>query len=242
MAVCGSLERIFDNPLPENQTFLESLSPWKHKPDSSSSSSFTEIFGELHFKEFNNPSLPTESPPQSPPARPGTDATDGSPIKSPSASNYSQKKQYKHSGSFSSVNSESLSLCTEGLGFESFDDAEDRNTNHVCNGEVRNVRIAEKNHHHRMDQFNKRSRICRSEFPPPISCIGRSGKPWVCFRSYRQDGRFILKEIRIPTQEFLHACREDGRLRLQFISSDDEIFEDDDDDEEEIGDNLILNR
>lgn len=59
----------------------------------------------------------------------------------------------------------------------------------------------------------------------------------MCFKSYRHSGRFILKEVRVPTQEFLHACREDGRLKMQFIQSDDEIAEeeeqghDDDDDE-----------
>lgn len=78
------------------------------------------------------------------------------------------------------------------------------------------------------------------EFPPPISCIGRTGKPWVCFKSYRNNGRFILKEVRIPTQEFLHACREDGRLKLQFIQSDDETIEEDDEEEEEGSDDLNI--
>ncbi|KAL0370193.1 UNVERIFIED_CONTAM: hypothetical protein Sangu_0337400 [Sesamum angustifolium] len=62
-------------------------------------------------------------------------------------------------------------------------------------------------------------------FPPPISCIGQCRKPWVCLKSFREDGRFILKEIRIPTQELLHACRENGRLKLQFIQPDDEASE-----------------
>ena len=26
------------------------------------------------------------------------------------------------------------------------------------------------------------------EFPPPIPSIGKSGKPWVCLKSYREDG------------------------------------------------------
>ena len=79
----------------------------------------------------------------------------------------------------------------------------------------------------------RRSRVSGGGYPPPISCIGRSGKPWVCFRSFRSNGRFVLKEIRIPSQEFLHAYREDGRLKLHFVQPDDECLEEE---EEEDGD------
>ncbi|KAK6163527.1 hypothetical protein DH2020_000391 [Rehmannia glutinosa] len=263
MAACGSLEHIFEKPLPENQTFLESLSPWKHIK-SIDESSFTELFGELHFKENNNNNHVAHSPESSSSpsssssslssgpafsARPGIDIPqkhNNFQNKNDPKSSYhptSQKKQYKHSDSFSSMNSESLSLCTEGLGFESFGDVEDvlKNDHHVHQGQ-RKRNLQTENHY-------KISATSRGEFPPPISCIGQSGKPWVLFKSYRQDGRFILKEIRIPTQEFLHACREDGRLRLQFIQSDDEILEEDDeedekneDDEGKIGEQSLENR
>lgn len=143
------------------------------------------------------------------------------------------------------MNSESLSLCTEGLGFESSDDVEDMISNepsfdfynHHHNNEEktqpqtqgfsRNVQSAENSCH----KESKRA-TNKGPFPPPISCIGRTGKPWVSFKSFREDGRFILQEIRIPTQEFLHACREDGRLRLQLIHSDDEIPEEEEEEEE----------
>ncbi|KAI3450722.1 hypothetical protein Pfo_007387 [Paulownia fortunei] len=267
MAACGSLEHIFEKPLPENPTFLESLSPWKHIKSMKTidDSSFTELFGELHFKENRVHSPHETSPPSSSPflqSSPSSSLSSNSPSASPgidipkrdnnesssvhqeknqsSTSSYypsSQKKQYKHSDSFSSMNSESLSLCTEGLGFESFDDVEDLVKTDVCNNEWQHQderKSFTRNTHtenHRGE--SKRSRTSRGPFPPPISCIGRSGKPWVCFKSYRQDGRFILKEIRIPTQEFLHACRENGRLKLQFIHSDDEILEEDEDNIEE---------
>ncbi|KAL6506484.1 hypothetical protein OROGR_024665 [Orobanche gracilis] len=258
MEAGGGLERIFGKPLPEDQKFLESLSPWKRK-SSADQSAFTEIFGELHFEENDNihiddvhvdtvhssiepsPSSSLSSNSTSPafPARPGVDIhkkyeNRGDDKKYTSGYNRpsGRKKQYKHSDSFSSMNSESLSVCTEGLGFESFGDVEDLvKKDRICNNNNNNKfdegQFKDQNHHHHQSDYLQRSRICRGDFPPPISCIGRSGKPWVCFKSYRQDGRFILKEIRIPTQEFLHACREDGRLRLQFIHSDDEIFEDD---------------
>ncbi|KAK6138486.1 hypothetical protein DH2020_027806 [Rehmannia glutinosa] len=131
---------------------------------------------------------------------------------------YGQKKQYRHSDSFSSMNSESLSVCTEGLGFESFGDAEDLVRNEICNNNDNDCQFQEEkktsfarnrpaeNENHWGE--SKRLRTSIGEFPPPVSCIGRSGKPFVSFKSFRQDGRIIIKEIRIPTQELLHACRE----------------------------------
>ncbi|CAI8582879.1 unnamed protein product [Vicia faba] len=61
-----------------------------------------------------------------------------------------------------------------------------------------------------------------NEYPPPISCIGRSGKLCVSFVSYRNNGRFVLKQVQIPTRDFLHAHREDGRLTLHFVQHDGE--------------------
>ncbi|KAL6511053.1 hypothetical protein OROGR_022177 [Orobanche gracilis] len=268
MAACGGLERIFGKPLPENQTFLESLSPWTRK-SSADQSALTEIFGELHFEENNNIHIDDVHDASSPfsslssgSTSPAFQVQRGIDIHKKDENrvankNYTsgynrpsgRKKPYKRIDSFSSMNSESLSVCTEGLGFESFGDVEDlvkkdpvcnNNNNKFDEGQfkeersswARNIKTSDQNHHHHRHQksdYLQRSRICRGDFPPPISCVGRSGKPWVCFKSYRQDGRFILKEIRIPTHEFLHACREDGRLRLQFIHSDDEIFEEEDD-------------
>ncbi|KAJ4955704.1 hypothetical protein NE237_012487 [Protea cynaroides] len=53
------------------------------------------------------------------------------------------------------------------------------------------------------------------------------------FASEPTAGRFILKEIRIPTQEFLHSCREDGRLKLRFVQLDGEIPEEEGEEGEE---------
>ncbi|CAL5423987.1 unnamed protein product [Camellia sinensis] len=234
MAACGSLQHIFEKPLPENPTLLESLSSWNHHIKSSEpieDSSFTEIFGELHFKENPESSSPSLTYLNSQ-SRPKTDNNTKNPSDYFSSSH---GKQYNHnnSESFSSMNSESLQLCTEGLGFESSDDVEDLKTSDWENQEKR-IRLIEKNPTENIEL--KKTRTSGSGFPPPISCIGESGKPCVCFKSYREDGRFVLKEIRIPTQEFLHASREDGRLKLQFFKSDDEIVgedEDEDEDEEE---------
>lgn len=221
MAACGGLEHIFEKPLPETPTFLESLSPWKHIKPNIDDSSITEIFGELHFKENNHVhSSPSTSSNSNP-----TDAEEER--ERGRASGYkacSERKQYRHSESFSS---ESLSLCTEGLGFESFEDVE----HDVCDKEWRDgdgdgERNVARNSHSDQNHRSEASRRSRRALPPPISCIGRCGTPGVCFRSFKEDGRFILREIRIPTQEFLHACRQDGRLKLQFVHNDDEILDD----------------
>ncbi|KAK8947237.1 hypothetical protein KSP39_PZI007104 [Platanthera zijinensis] len=66
-------------------------------------------------------------------------------------------------------------------------------------------------------------------FPPPITMIGSGGKPRVYFKSLRKDGRFVLKEIRIPTQRLLQATRRDGRLTMRVLRP----VDDDDADEAE---------
>ncbi|KAG0502752.1 hypothetical protein HPP92_002824 [Vanilla planifolia] len=59
-------------------------------------------------------------------------------------------------------------------------------------------------------------------FPPPITTIGRGGKPRVYFKSFRKEGRFVLREMRIPTQRLLQATREDGRLMMRVLRSEHE--------------------
>ncbi|XP_077240048.1 uncharacterized protein LOC143880958 [Tasmannia lanceolata] len=257
MATCGSLQHFFENPMPENPTLLESLASWKQMKSMKpiELSSFTEIFGELHFKEkpeslaspsSSSPSLMDQNPP------PKIENLDRNNIteKNPSLDS-SRKNQYssKNSNCFSSKNLESLQLCTEGLGFESSGEVEDLKTksgddwgNHEKEKDSDSKPSSENQHLNSRNLLNSagggsftRSKT-NGSFPPPISCIGRTGKPWVYFRSYRHDGRFVLREIRIPTQELLHASREDGRLKLHFVQPDKEITqekEDEDDAEEQ---------
>ncbi|XP_060196947.1 protein FAF-like, chloroplastic [Lycium barbarum] len=242
MVTCGGLKHIFEKPFSENSTILDSPSSWNQiksmKPIKDSS--FTEIFEESHFKDnisessvssFSSNNLPPLSSSSSTCSsysnsfsfsletihQSGIEGKNRDPIYPQT----SLKKHYKHSDSFSSRNSDSLSLCTEGLGFESSDDVEDL-MNDLGNEEI--IRSTSINY-----EYSKiRSRTNKgSLLPPPISCIGRNGKPWVSFESFRENGRFILKEVRIPEWEFLHACREDGRLKLHIVQSDDEFLEED---------------
>ncbi|TKY67058.1 FANTASTIC FOUR 3 [Spatholobus suberectus] len=138
---------------------------------------------------------------------------------------------HKNSDSFSSLSSESLHLCTEGLGFESSDDVEDSKNGVKWESEgEREGGNFKKRLGLEEDccdgEWRARSSRVHSgvEYPPPISCIGRSGKPWVSFVSYRDSGRFVLKQIRTPIQEFLRADREDGRLKFHFVQTEDEEF------------------
>ncbi|XP_038894576.1 uncharacterized protein LOC120083094 [Benincasa hispida] len=224
MAACGSLQHIFENPLPESPTLLETLSSWNQimplKP--TEQSSFTEIFGELHFKEsfvphsFSSLSSLTESL-----NSPSTDDL----WKEPSFSNGERESSSFHrkSNSFSSTNSESLQLCTEGLGYESLDDVEDLKEGmdeKVWQREDEEENTLKKQIQHpslKPGMINRTKSANREDFPPPISCMGKNGKPWVGFKSYRYGGRFILKEVRVPTHEFLHASRENGRLKLHIL-------------------------
>ncbi|MCD7466534.1 hypothetical protein HAX54_003345 [Datura stramonium] len=262
MATCGGLKHFFEKPFSENSKILDSPSSW-NQIKSIKDPSFTEIFDELHyFKDNNSSSSSSISSFSSNNNLPPLSASSSSSSTSSSYNSYSfsletihqsgiegknrdpiyppssQKKHYRHSDSFSSRTSDSLSLCTESLGFESSDDVEDI-MNELSNGNDREheeIRSTSINRGVKSHEYSKiKSRANKgSILPPPISCIGRNGKPCVCFESFRENGRFILKEVRIPEWEFLHACREDGRLKLHIVQSDDEFLEED---EEEYEDN-----
>ncbi|GMH07335.1 hypothetical protein Nepgr_009175 [Nepenthes gracilis] len=226
MAACGSFKQIFENPLPENNpSLIDSLSSRNQfKPVKSINHSFNEIFGELHFKETpssSSSSLPLTDSNQEPEI--------GSRHESQPASMFSGKPgsgyvgRHRSSDNFSSLKTESLKLCTEGLGFESLDDVEDSKEVSDCSSDWENMkmeRVCVRDNWETAgdylcpDQY-KTARSCGRTSPPPISCIGRGGMSWG-LESYRKDGRFVLQEVSIPTHEFLHSCREDGRLRLCF--------------------------
>ncbi|KAK3205689.1 hypothetical protein Dsin_019735 [Dipteronia sinensis] len=225
-------------------------------------SSFVELFGELHFKEKSQSSpssapspLPSPAPvPSSFPMLSSSSSSSSSLFglypqscyglkpnndnkRSPFLDSFSGNMKVNYSSchnksdSFSSMNSESLQLCTEGLGSESFDDVEDLKSEDWQNHEKKASITSHSATDNLCGDF-RRSKTLGSAFPPPISCIGKTGKPWVCFKSYRHDGRFVLKEVRMPSQELLQACREGGRLKLQFVHPNDGIQDEDYEDED----------
>ncbi|KAG8089044.1 hypothetical protein GUJ93_ZPchr0011g28875 [Zizania palustris] len=240
MAADGALKRLFEKPLPENPTLLEALSAWNHthRKKLVDQASFTEIFGELHFQEKSERiaahSLPLPPPP--PPRRTVswldvTDAADKSKddssldalLKAPTTKP-STGATVKRSASFCLNSSKSLMLCTEGLGSESTVDADDmvKDSDHADEATVVNAKEmdVETSDGAVDDAANAAAgKEQRPPFPPPIRAIGRGGKPCVCFRSVREEGRFVLLEVVIPGKDLLQATREDGRLRLRFANA-----------------------
>jgi hypothetical protein len=240
MASDGGLRRLFEKPLPENPTLLEALSachrnthPNPRRPIDPSS--FTEIFGELHFQEKQQPEravLPQTAPTPASwldiataaEAEKSKDDSTLDALLRPKPAASAAVATVKRSASFCLA---SLQLCTEGLGSESTVDADDMlkdgeaeagdalkgTTEAMTDGsrDVVDAGAAE-------EEAIKEERQPK-EFPPPIRSIGRGGKPYVCFRSFREDGRFVLLEVVIPEKELLQATREGGRLRLQFANA-----------------------
>lgn len=69
-------------------------------------------------------------------------------------------------------------------------------------------------HQYKQDVVMLRRTRSGRTFPPPISVIGRSGRPWLRLRASREGGRLVLREMRLPSQELLQPCKEDGRFKL----------------------------
>ncbi|KAL5710601.1 hypothetical protein ACHQM5_021144 [Ranunculus cassubicifolius] len=106
-----------------------------------------------------------------------------------------------------------MQLCTEGLGFESFDvEGNDNVDGDHPNEEDIRASVRRQSYMEEQSELRRLRRL--KSYPPPISSIGGNGKPWLYFRSFRRDGRFILRQCKIRTHVFFNAYREDGCLRL----------------------------
>ncbi|XP_062197014.1 protein FAF-like, chloroplastic isoform X2 [Phragmites australis] len=237
MVADGGLRRLFEKPLPENPTLMEALSVLNHvhhpkKPIDPAS--FTEIFGELHFQEKqpDRDVLPQPAPAPRPPPRTASwldVAAEAEKSKDDSSLDALLRPKpastVRRSASFCmKKSSASLLLCTEGLGSESTVDADDmlKDGDAEAAALIGHSKDMEADRSGDVDaagaaQEGKEEKRPPS-FPPPIRSIGRGGKPCVCFRSFREDGRFVLMEVVIPGKELLQAYREGGRLRLQFAN------------------------
>jgi len=248
MASDGGLRRLFEKPLPENPTLLEALSAWNrniHPNKPIDPASLTELFGELHFQEKQQPerAILMSQPPPGPPPRTASwlDIAAEAEMSNLSKDDSSldgllrpkPASTVKRSASFCmKKSSASLLLCTEGLGSESTVDADDM----LKDGDAEAAALSEhsnsketgtdRSSHDVKDDTAGAVEEGKAEkrppsFPPPIRSIGRGGgkpRPRVCFRSFREDGRFVLLEVVIPGKDLLQATRECGRLRLQFAN------------------------
>ncbi|MCO5585825.1 hypothetical protein L7F22_039758 [Adiantum nelumboides] len=73
--------------------------------------------------------------------------------------------------------------------------------------------------------LSRSSSIKERSFPPPLitPSLSRSASSdsfAFSLRAYREDGRFMLKEEKVPCRQYLQASRKDGRLTLQLFTSD----------------------
>lgn len=119
-----------------------------------------------------------------------------------------------------------LASCTESLGFESY-------TERSMSNEYYGIDYYDKT------RAKKKSKIIdkrkEKNFPPPLKSLNENGKPMFVLKPERKDGRLELTEVQIQRQESLHACRQDGRLRMYLVElnleNDGDILVDKEDDE-----------
>ncbi|XP_009789564.2 protein FAF-like, chloroplastic [Nicotiana sylvestris] len=127
----------------------------------------------------------------------------------------------KRSGS--SLSKKSLEICTESLGSETGSDC--FSSSPPKNGDLEN----NKDDQQQQQQHSSVSQSCEDipvvkynyrknlssprSFPPPL--------PSVHMQSSRQNGRLILEAVSVPTMNYFHAQRVDGRLRLTYINQND---------------------
>ena len=67
------------------------------------------------------------------------------------------------------------------------------------------------------------------EFPPPITLLAQTENllphmPWVLKRVLTSDGRLILREEKVRHHEYFRAHRSNGRLTLDLVPLDDDVF------------------
>lgn len=96
----------------------------------------------------------------------------------------------------------------------------------------------------------KSRRVTKTNYPPPIPLLARTGNlharmPWVLRRHYTSDGRLILREERVRYHEYFRAHRSGGRLTLQLVPLEDNVFDlpivdpDGDDDENNVSNSYL---
>jgi hypothetical protein len=82
-----------------------------------------------------------------------------------------------------------------------------------------------------------RNKDKKREYPPPISCLAQTEnlafhKRYVLTRYYTDEGRLIIKEVKVKHHEYLHGHRENGRLTLKLVTLDNEEEEEEEQEEE----------
>lgn len=116
-----------------------------------------------------------------------------------------------------------LMLCTEYLGFESYDMKMSQNEvekKMTCHAEEETERV-ERKRRKTTDEQNlvvAPVREGKRQFPPPLSSLNVRGQRSFYLQPVRKDGRLELTRVMIDRPEIFHVSRENGRLRLHLVN------------------------
>ncbi|XP_042438806.1 protein FAF-like, chloroplastic [Zingiber officinale] len=140
--------------------------------------------------------------------------------------------------SSSSLSQKSLEICTESLGsetgsddFSSFMDDDDlvrKFGDDEKEEELEDVSVAaavarERPRGKELTSVNYHCSVSRRSpvrsFPPPLPSLSRRDGRCIHMRPHRRDGRLVVEAVSVPSQNYLHAQRVDGRLLLSFIEA-----------------------
>ncbi|RRT41160.1 hypothetical protein B296_00058015 [Ensete ventricosum] len=138
--------------------------------------------------------------------------------------------------SSSLLSQNSLEICTESLGsetgsdgFSSFvDDLDFHHPSNLYYGEEKDApyekhaaaaggsarELASVSHHCSVGR-----RSPSRSFPPPLPSISQRNVPCLHMRPHRLDGRLVMEAVAVPSKNYLHAQRVDGRLVLSFTDT-----------------------
>ncbi|KAL0856687.1 hypothetical protein Bca101_061841 [Brassica carinata] len=115
-----------------------------------------------------------------------------------------------------------LMLCTEYLGFESYDMKMSQNEvekKMTCHAEEETERVERKRRKTTEEQnVVAPVREGKKQFPPPLSSLNVRGQRSFYLQPMRKDGRLELTRVMIDRPEIFHVSRENGRLRLHLIN------------------------
>ncbi|WOL01136.1 hypothetical protein Cni_G09850 [Canna indica] len=141
--------------------------------------------------------------------------------------------------SSSLLSQKSLEICTESLGSETGSDDFSSFVDDLSRGEEEKIDVREKQvaveaevraagmrrrlHGAKLMSVNyhrsNRRRSPPSSFPPPLPSISQRNVPCLHMRPHRVDGRLVMEAVAVPSKNYLHAQRFDGRLLLSFTNT-----------------------
>lgn len=125
--------------------------------------------------------------------------------------------------SFSQLSTQSLEMCTEGLGSETGSNNDDEIMADLsclsCEIQSSTTSTSNNNNNTRRGKAIPRPRKMEKQgsFPPPLTLI--SGSDGIKLRPHREDGRLVLKAVAFSHKTHFRAERIDGRLKLFSLSS-----------------------